>query len=251
MKFNRLPELKKKLILSDRLDKLAKRERQLLFGSLRKVLELAGSLSHTNTGIVHQLARFIEENDLNVYDLVDEWLTNSPQSMSLSPAQRPKLFYRYIKYERLSVEDQIVHTVYLEVLKRFTSSRLSISMKEFKNLSFIEKLNQWFGKQVGNSVEDTLVDFLVVVLSEVCKFNKSLLWKPRTILGDFGWRTFNTWVEDNYGGTNGYALPTKDALVTTKQQREQLIKLARERYKVLDDGDIEEFDRLGKTIWQS
>lgn len=251
MKFNRLPELKKKLALSDRLDQLAKKERQLLFGSLRKALELTGSLSQTNIGIVHQLIRFIEENDLNIYDLVDEWLTNSPQSGSLNPAQRPKLFYRYIKYERLNAEDQIINTAYLEVLKRFTSSRLSISTKEFKNLCFIERLDQWFGKRVGNSVEDVLVDFLVVAFSEVCKFNKSLLWKPQTILGDFGWRTFDTWIEDNYGGANGYALPTKDALMNTKQQREKLIKLARERYKVLDDGDIEEFDRLGKIIWQS
>lgn len=251
MKFNRLPELKKKLALSNRLDQLIKKERQLLFGSLRKALELTGSLSRTNTGIVHQLIRFIEENDLNIYDLVDEWLTNSPQSKSLNPAQRPKLFYRYIKYERLSAEDQIINIVYLEVLKRFTSSRLLISTKEFKNLCFIERLDQWFGKRVGNSVEDVLVDFLVVAFSEVRKFNKSLLWKPQTILGDFGWRTFDTWIEGNYGGVNGYALPTKNALIDTKQQREKLIKLARERYKALDAGDIEEFDRLGKIIWQS
>lgn len=251
IKFNRLPGLKKKLVLSDRLDQLAKKERQLLFGSLRKALELIGSLSHTNTGIVHQLVRFIEEHDLNVYDLVDEWLANSPQLKSLNPVQRPKMFYRYIRYERLSTEDQIVYTVYLEVLKRFTSSRLSISMKEFKDLSFVERLDQWFGKRVGNSVEDILVDFLVVAFSEVIKFNKSLLYKPQTILGTFGWRTFDAWVEDNYGGTQGYALPTKKEYTEAGQQHKKLVQLARERYKLLEEGNIEEFDRLGKSIWQS
>lgn len=251
MKFNRLPEMKKKLDLSRRLDQAAKTERRLLLGTLRNALELTGTLSRATIGVMYQLAKFIEEHDLNTYDLADEWLSNLPRQKSLSPAQRPKMFYRYIKFERLNTEEQTIRMVYLETLKRFASSRLSISMNEFKDLNFTSKLDEWFNQPVGNLIEDTLVDFLVVVFSAVCKFNKSLLWKPQTILGDFGWRTFDAWVEDNYGGARGYALPTKKEHTEAAQQREKLLKLARQRYKVLDNGDLQEFDRLGKTIWQS
>jgi hypothetical protein len=248
MKFNRLGQARQQLALAARLDQDSKRTRQILLGTLRKALELTGTLSTVNRGIMYQLVKFIEQGNLNLYMLLDDWLLNSPRLRSLSPAQRPKLFYRYIRYERLNKEEQLTRMGYLEVLKRFTSSRLLIPDKEFKGLEFSERVGIWFGKSVGNLVEDVLIDFLVITFTEVSKFNKSLLYKPRTILGDFGWRVFDSWVIENYGGVTGYALPTKAERTRVTLQRNNLIELAKTRYQALERGDVEEFDRLGKEL---
>lgn len=248
MKFNRLGSARKQLALAARLDQDSKRARRVLLVGLRKDLELTGTLSTANRGILYQLAKVIESEDLNIRILLDDWLLSSPQSKSLRPAKRPKMFYRYIRYERLSGDEQLTRAIYLEILKRFSSSKLAIPVKEFKDSAFGERLRTWFGKPVGNSIEDTLIDFLVAVFTEVSKFNKSLLQKPKTILGDFGWRTFDVWIENNYGSVDGYALPTKDERTEAALQRNKLVGLAKIRQEALEQGNVQEFDKLGQEM---
>lgn len=156
-------------------------------------------------------------------------------------------FYYWYRGTPISAEDEIVYSIYVETLREMgITTRVNPALFSERGLTLMGRLLEWCG-DCGNPLEEIIAIYFKLVIKRIAKFNKANLAVPKTLLEDYGWKTFNEQVTAT-GGKGSYLTPSRASQSKDNRQRKKLDVIQEARQKLLDDGHVREYDEIGRML---
>lgn len=199
----------------------------------------------TGHSVKHLLSLLDEREDLNrIVQLLEIYSKSFPNSKSLDLCG----FYGWYKKFWFSREDALVFKVYENVLLEFTKEKVNAFSFRETGEALIHKLAEWATDSSSETSIELLTIYFYLVIPPVQKFNPYLIVKPTSILSSYGWHTFLSEVDKKY--SDKWQILTFSEATKNRLEEEsiKLVFLHRIRQALLDEGDLEKYDTLGKQI---
>lgn len=155
-------------------------------------------------------------------------------------------FYFWYRDNPISSEDELVYNYYLTKVAEYGIKRANPSVFAERGLSLLFQLLEW-SEGAGNPLEELLAIYFSLVIPRVVAFNVAILNSPRSILEDYGWGQFMSAVQDA-GGKHIFLRANEADAKKEKIVRAWLDVIEEHRQKLLADGNIEEYDRIGHDV---
>ena len=161
-----------------------------------------------------------------------------------------KEFYWWYKNNQFSRADITLYKLYDAVSEELHYQQCSPVHFSGKGKALYEKINKWAGDS-GNNVEDILLEYLVSVLPQAYEFNPTLIISPKSLLGNYGWSLFIKYIDQTYGGKNGYLTASKEEIEKSESSFRKLKKIQKVRDTYLYKGDLFNYDKIGRMLSES
>lgn len=205
-----------------------------------KIGSLVGNERYT---LRHLVKLLIDRKDLErLPDITQLYFKVHPSVSELQITQ----FYFWYKTSPITLEDMIVYDIYMLRVSKYGVTECNPSCFSERGTALLMWLVSWLGDS-GNDLQDTLDKYFELVIPEVVKFNRNLLNTPRSILDGYGRNLFLAEV-DRLGGKSSFIIPPPALIKKTNSEHSKLLLVAKYRRRLLEKGDLEEYDRIGKEI---
>lgn len=190
----------------------------------------------------HVAKRLIESVDPPEFYLQDFEDDLGLELAGSTSSQRIFKLHYYLKDHTIRWSDRQLHVLYHEALRASgIHERIPLSQLAGLGAALLTRLDQWL-LSAGNDREQVLQDYIRVVFENAWKSEIKL--RPRTLFGDWGWKTWIGWVNDRWGGLEGYVMPSAADYAHAQTQHALLSRWAVLVSDALQAGDLKRYEAL-------
>lgn len=215
------------------------RQQMLAYFELERLPKGAGH------SVKHLLSLLDERKDLDrIVALLDIYSKCFPNSKNLELCG----FYGWYKKYWFSRDDALVLEVYENVLLDFTREKVSPWAFLDAGEPLIIRLDGWSSDSSSETTIELLTIYFYLVLPPIQNFNTYLIVQPKTILASYGWHTFLNQINKKFSDKWEILTLSDETKIALKDESEKLIFLHRIRQGLLDEGDLDKYDLLGRQI---
>ena len=156
-------------------------------------------------------------------------------------------FYFWIKDYNFSKKDLEVFDIYSKIVSEYGIDKVDIKIESFSNgrvEGLLDKLKMWAG-ECGNSEADLIENYFVLIIPVAYEFNRRIITKAKALLEDYGWSLF---LEAMDKSEDSFLIPSEIEIEKEKELKELFGNVFEARNELLERGDVESFDELGRRV---
>ena len=198
-----------------------------------------------NKHVFRHCIRLLQRSEDKMHQCLEYYVYENPRKKTV----RINEFYQYCKHITLMTEiDRKVWEIYKKICEKKGMPNTAPSyFADRRGQDLYQAIEEWKGES-GNTVEEILVDYFTVGVEQAEQFNKQIIYKPRTLLDNFGWNLFMTYVDEEVGGKHLYLRPSEKEKKQIISAQDKLNELEKVKSDYIGKGDVGKHDEINQYV---